>query len=112
MNVNSILKKEGIENIKALNTLEINKIASNISEKICKAFPEHNLNKSDLFINISRLNMYIATMPNDHSAAKYFYKNSSIYFSENIDFDNIGTLAIHEALHFIQEVKNKNNKQF
>jgi len=110
MNVNSILKKEGIENIRALNTLEINKIASNISEKICKAFPEHNLNKSDLFINISRLNMYIATMPNDHSAAKYFYKNSSIYFSENIDFDNIGTLAIHEALHFIQEVKNKNNK--
>ena len=75
MNVNSILKKEGIENIRALNTLEINKIASNSSEKISQAFPEHNLNKSDLFINISRLNMYIATMPNDHSAAKYFYKN-------------------------------------
>ena len=110
MNVNSILKKEGIENIRALGTLEINKIASNISEKICKAFPEHNLNKSDLFINISRLNMYIATMPNDHSAAKYFYKNSSIYFSEDINFDDIGTLAIHEALHFVQEVKNKNNK--
>ena len=110
MNVNSILKKEGIENIRALNTLEINKIASNISEKIIKAFPEHNLNKSDLFINISRLNMYIATMPKDYSVAKYFYKNSSIYFSEDIDFDNIGTLAIHEALHFIQEIKNKNNK--
>lgn len=110
MNVNSILKKEGIENIRALNTLEINKIASNISEKISKAFPEHNLDKSDLFINISRLNMYIATMPNDHSVAKYFYKNSSIYFSDDIDFDNIGTLAIHEALHFFQEVKNTNNK--
>ena len=65
MSINSILKKEGIENIKSLNTLEINKIASNISEKIVLAFPEHNLNKSNLFIDICRLNMYTASMPDD-----------------------------------------------
>lgn len=108
MSINSILKKEGIENIRSLSTLEINKIASNISEKICLAFPEHDLDKSSLFINISRLNMYIATMPKDHSVAKYFYKNNSIYFNENINFNDIGSLAIHEALHFIQEVRNNN----
>lgn len=110
MSINSTLRKEGIEDIKPLKTLEINKIASSISEKICSAFPEHNINKSDLFIAIARLNMYTAKMPQDHSAAKYFYKNNSIYFSNDMNFDNISTLALHESIHFIQEVRNKSGK--
>lgn len=110
MSINSILKREGIENIQPLSTLEINKLASNISEKICLAFPEHNINKSDLFIAIARLNMYKATMPQDHSAAKYFYKNNSIYFSNDINVEDIGTLALHECIHFLQEVRNKSGK--
>lgn len=110
MSINSALRKEGIEDIKPLSTLEINKIASNISEKICSAFPEHNINKSDLFIAIARLNMYRAKMPQDDSAAKYFYKNNSIYFSNNTNVDDISTLALHECIHFIQEVKNKSGK--
>ena len=48
-----VLKKAGIEIISKLTTLEINQIASNISEKICASFPEHNINKSDLFASIS-----------------------------------------------------------
>ena len=110
MSINSTLRKEGIEDIKPLSTLEINKIASNISEKICSAFPEHNINKSDLFIAIARLNMYRAKMPQDDSVAKYFYKNNSIYFSNNTNVDDFSTLALHECLHFIQEVKNKSGK--
>ena len=110
MSIQSTLKKEGINVIGKLNTLEINKIASNISEKICKAFPEHNLNQSDLFISIARLDMYIADMPNDMAMAKYFYKNSSIYFSKNMNFSDLNTLALHECLHFIQELKNKRGK--
>ena len=80
MSINSTLKKEGINVISQLNTMQVNSIASNISEKLSKAFPEHNIDKSDLFISIARLNMYIAEMPNDMAAAKYFYKNNSIYF--------------------------------
>lgn len=110
MSINSTLKKEGINVIGQLNTLEINKIASNISEKICKAFPEHNINQSDLFISIARLNMYIADFPNDMAVAKYFYKNNSIYFSKNINFNSLHTLALHECLHFMQELKNKHGK--
>lgn len=110
MSINSTLKKEGINVIGQLNTLEINKIASNISEKICNAFPEHNINQSDLFISIARLNMYIADFPNDMAMAKYFYKNNSIYFSKNINFNNLHTLALHECLHFMQELKNKHGR--
>ena len=67
------LKKEGIEVITTLTTLEINSIASKIAEALSSAFPEHNLNQSDLFATLSRLNMYIAKMPSDSAKAKYFY---------------------------------------
>ena len=110
MSIESTLKKEGINVIGKLNTLEINKIASNISEKICKSFPEHNINQSQLFISIARLNMFVAEMPNDMAMAKYFYKNNSIYFSKNINFNDLHTLALHECLHFIQELKDKRGK--
>ncbi len=110
MSIQSTLKKEGIHVIGQLNTLEINKIASNISEKICKAFPEHNINQSELFISIARLNMYVAEMPNDMAMAKYFYKNNAIYFSKNVNFNDLHTLALHECLHFMQECKNKHGK--
>ena len=110
MSINSILKKESIIVIKTLNTLEINKIASKIAEILCSKFPEHNLNKSDLFISISRLNMYIAKMPNDQAKAKYFYKNSSIYFSEDMDLEDLNTLAVHECIHFLQQLKDKRGR--
>ena len=110
MSINSTLKKEGIRVIGKLNTLEINKIASNISERIVAAFPEHGINQSDLFISIARLNMYLAEMPNDMAMAKYFYKNNSIYFSKDMDLNDLHSLALHECLHFIQEIKNKHGK--
>ena len=110
MSINSTLKKEGIRVIGKLNTLEINKIASNISERIVAAFPEHGINQSDLFISIARLDMYLAEMPNDMAMAKYFYKNNSIYFSKDMDLNVLQSLALHECLHFIQEVKNKHGK--
>lgn len=103
------LKKFGITNQKQLSVLEINKIASIISEKICSAFPEHGINKSELFIALSRINMYLADF-NDCSAAKYDFKNDTIYFNYNIDFKKIETPAIHECLHFVQAVKNNHGK--
>ena len=110
MSIKSTLKREGINIIGQLNTMEINKIASNISEKLSKAFPEHQLNQSDLFISIARLNMYLADMSSDMAMAKYFYKNNSIYFSKDMDLNTINTLALHESIHYIQTVKNNHGK--
>lgn len=109
MNTHSKLKKEGIEIVEQLDTLKVNNIAINISSKLCLAFPEHNLNKSDLFTSLSRLNMYVAKMPSSIVGAKYFYKDNSIYFNENIDMENISTMAMHECIHFIQELRDSNN---
>lgn len=110
MNINSTLKKEGIKIIDSLNALDINKIATTISNTMAEVFPEHHICQSDLFIAIARLNMYIAEMPNDMAIAKYFYKNNSIYFSKNLNFDGLNTVVFHECIHYMQELKNQNGK--
>ena len=109
MSANSILKKEGIEIVEQLDTLKVNTIAISIASKLCLAFPEHNLNKSELFTSLSRINMYIAKMPDDSAGAKYFYKNNSIYFNKEYDLDEMAKLAMHECIHYIQEFRDANN---
>lgn len=110
MSINSTLRKEGIRVIGQVKEQEINKIASNISSKLATAFSEHSLNETDLFNELSRLNMYIAEMPDDTAVAKYFYKNNSIYFNSTVDLSEINTLAVHECLHYMQESKNKHGR--
>lgn len=109
MSTNSRLKKEGIEIVEQLDTLKVNTIAISIASKLCLAFPEHNLNKSELFTSLSRINMYIAKMPEDSAGAKYFYKNNSIYFNKEYDLDQMAKLAMHECIHYIQEFRDANN---
>lgn len=109
MSINSELKREGIEVIKPLDTLSVISIAKNVATKLVMAFPEQNLNCNDLFIKLSRLNMYIAKMPIGMSCAKYYYKNSSIYFSDDIDFSKIDSFATHECIHYLQELRDSKN---
>ena len=109
MSVESELKKDGIEVVKRLDTLTINTLARNISVRLCKTFPNFGLNQEDLFIKLSRLDMYIAKMPDGMAEANYFYKNSSIYFNEHIPESDLEEFAIHERIHHIQEVKDKKN---
>lgn len=109
MSVETDLKKDGIEVIETLNTLKINSIARNLSQKICATFPEYGFNQNDLFIRLSRLNMYRAKMPEGMAEANYFYKNTSIYFNVHIADEDLEEFAIHECIHYIQEVKDKRN---
>ena len=109
MSIESDLKKDGIEVIKPLDTLKINSLARNISIKLCETFPNFGLNQNELFIKLSRLNMYRAKMPDGMAEANYFYKNESIYFNEHIPEEDIEEFAIHECIHHIQEVKDKHN---
>ena len=108
MSIEKVLKKEGIEIVNPLDTLTINSLAKNIANLLSSSFPSLNLNANDLFINISRLNMYYAKLPNGISA-KYFYKNRSIYFDCNLDLNNLTDVAIHECIHYLQEERDKNN---
>ena len=109
MSVESDLKKDGIVVTQKLDTLTINSIARNISLKICKTFPQYGLNQNELFIKLSRLNMYKAKIPEGMAEANYFYKNTSIYFNEHIADEDLEEFAVHECIHYLQEVKDKRN---
>lgn len=110
MSIESELKKEGIEVIKTLDTLQVNSIAKFVSDSLCDKFPEQNLNRNELFMQLSRLNMCIAKMPPSAALAKFYYKNSTIYFSDTLKIEDIQKLAIHECIHYIQQSTDKKNK--
>ena len=109
MNINSELKKEGIEVVRKLSTLEVNAIARNVANRLVKTFGNYGLNSTDLFMKLSKLDMYKARMPEGMSEANYFYKNTSIYFNEHIDDNELEEFAIHECIHYLQEVRDKRN---
>lgn len=109
MSIESDLKKDGIEVLEKLDQLKVNSIAKNVSIRLCLTFPHFNIDQKDLFIKLSKLDMYIAKMPEGMAEANYFYKNSSIYFNEHICYDNLEDFAIHECIHYLQEVKDKKN---
>ena len=107
MSIESELKKAGIEVVGTLDTLNSNTLAHDVAEKICKAFPEQNFIFQNLFIALSRIPMYIAHMPEGLAEANYFYKNSSIYFKAGVSVDELEKFAMHEFIHYLQEIKNK-----
>lgn len=107
MNVENELKKDGITVIKPLDTLSITLIAKFVAEKFMSFFPFSRFYYHDLFVKISRLNMYIADMPKGMSEANYFYKNSSIYFKDDLTIDQMKELTVHEFIHHFQEIKDQ-----
>ena len=109
MSIESDLRKDGIRVVDILDTMSVNRIAHNIAAKLCDTFPELCFNETDLFAKLSRLGMYRAVMPDGMAEANYFYKNTSIYFNEKIAFEDLEEFAIHECIHYIQEVKDKRN---
>ena len=109
MSIESDLRKDGIRVVDILDTMSVNRIAHNIATKLCSTFPELCFNENDLFIKLSRLNMYRATMPEGMAEANYFYKNTSIYFNDKIAFEDLEEFAIHQCIHYIQEIKDKKN---
>ena len=109
MSIESDLRKDGIRVVDVLDTMSVNRIAHNIAARLCDTFPELCFNESDLFAKLSKLSMYRATMPEGIADANYFYKNTSIYFNEKIAFEDLEEYALHECIHYIQEVKDKRN---
>ncbi len=107
MSIESDLRKDGIKVIRPLDTLSINTISRNIAEKLCKTFPDQNFIFQNLFIALSRIPMYIADIPDGFAEATYFYKNSSIYFKQGLNLDELEKFAIHEFIHYLQEIKDK-----
>ena len=110
MNVEAALKKDGIKVLEKLDTLKVNSIAKSIADKLASTFSQFNLDKESLFAKLCKLDMYYAEMEEGMAEANYFYKNTSIYFNKNIAFEDLEEFAVHECIHYLQEIKdNKEN---
>ena len=107
MSIESDLKKDGITVVGKLDTLSVNSISRDIAEKLCKAFPNQNFIFQNLFIALSRIPMYIADIPEGFAEATYFYKNSSMYFKQGLSLEELEKFAVHEFIHYLQEIKDK-----
>ena len=108
MSIKTDLKKEGIEVIYQLDTDLTEKILKSIAHKLTQTFTDFYLNEDEIFTKFLKLNMYKAKMPEGMAEANYFYKNTSIYFNEHIDDEDLEEFAIHECLHYFQEKKEGN----
>ncbi|MCI9063300.1 MAG: hypothetical protein HFJ17_01675 [Clostridia bacterium] len=108
MSINTDLKREGIEVLYQLDKNTVKSIIKNISHKLVETFPEFYLDEKNLLTEFSKLNMYKAKMKEGMAEANYFYKNTSIYFNEHIEDEDLEEFAVHECLHYFQEVKDGN----
>ena len=107
MSIEKKKKKDGITVVGKLDTLSVNSISRDIAEKLCKAFPNQNFIFQNLFIALSRIPMYIADIPEGFAEATYFYKNSSMYFKQGLSLEELEKFAVHEFIHYLQEIKDK-----
>ena len=107
MGIESNLRKEGIKVTEELDKIKVNTIAKNVAQKIVAAFPELEFKLGEVFIKLSQLKMYYAEVPKGFSEANYFYKNTSIYFNQEVPIEKIENYAIHECIHYLQERKDK-----
>lgn len=110
MSIQKELEKEGIEVICKLDSLITNDIIKDISRRIIESFPNFEFTNKELCEKLSKLTMYRAKMLEGMAEANYFYKNTSIYFNELIEYEDLSEFAIHECIHYLQEIKDDNNK--
>ena len=104
------LKKNGITVVCQISQQYSNQIAYYVANTLVTKFPTLRLRYETILSSISNLKMVIADMPGSTSGACYFYKNSTIYFKKGLSLDKIKKLAIHECIHYFQEIKDKNGQ--
>ena len=101
------LENLGIEVTRKIEDKNIVKIVNQVTDKLIEAFPKHKLNYLDIYKSLLDTPMYYAKIPSGLSKANYYYKNSSIYFSEDTDLLEIDEYVFHECIHKLQEHKDK-----
>lgn len=96
------LKQYGIYNIKMLDTLTINSISAKLSKSLEKVLDTYLIDKNNLFIKLSRINMYYADFDEIHISAKYIPEYKGIFLKQDIDTENLDSSVLHECIHFLQ----------
>lgn len=108
--VEAELRKNEISVVCPIDQKNVNSIAVYVANALVSKFPNLRLNYNVITKSIASLPMYIAEMPQSVTGASYLYLNSSIYFRKGLSFENMKKLAVHECIHYFQEIKDQNGK--
>ena len=104
---NNSLGNTGIEVIEPLQDEKVIDIVNQVSTRIMTAFPDNDLSYLDIYKTLLDTPMYYAKIPKGLSKANYYYKNSSIYFSNTANISEVDEYIFHECIHRLQERKDK-----
>ena len=107
MSEKNSLGNTGIEVTEPLEDERIIDIVNQVSTRIMTAFPDNNLSYLDIYKTLLDTPMYYARIPRGLSKANYYYKDSSIYFSDRANISEVDEFIFHECIHRLQERKDK-----
>lgn len=101
------LKQLGIEEVEKLPDQMIIDISGQVATKLVVTFSESNLNYLEIYRLLLETPMFYANISSEIAKANYYYKNSSIYFSRNLNLEQLNEEVFHECIHKIQEHRDK-----
>lgn len=104
------LKNNNINIICPIDKNSVSIIANYVATVLSTKFPNLKINYNLIFNSIANLPMYIADMPTNSTGACYLYINSSLYFRKGLSFEDMKKLAVHECIHYFQEIKDEKGK--
>lgn len=101
------LKQLGIEVAEKVEDEKIVEIAGQVATKLTAAFPKNEISYLDIYRILLSTPMYYANISSEMSQVNYYYKNSTIYFSKQLQLERISEYVFHECIHRIQEHRDR-----
>lgn len=101
------LEAMGIKVIGKVEDLIVIEISNQVTNRLVNSFPKCKLGYLEIYKALLDAPMYYAEIPEGLSKANYNYKDSSLYFSEDIDVFDIDQYVFHECIHKLQEKRDK-----
>ena len=110
MHINKYFKELNIVPISEIDIREKCEFANKVAMIIVDKFTDYDIDYLKIVDILQHTKIYIAKIPNNLSPVNYSYLDRKMYVSEEIELDTNNEFVLHEAIHRIQEYRNKKDK--
>ena len=110
MHINKYFKELNIVPISEIDIREKCEFANKVAMIIVDKFTDYNIDYLKIVDILQHTKIYSAKIPNNLSPVNYSYLDGKMYVSEDIELDTNNEFVLHEAIHRIQEYRNKKDK--
>ena len=110
MQINKYFKELNIVPISEVDIREKCEFANEVAMVMVDKLAAYNLDYLKIVDILQHTEMYIAKIPKNLSPVNYSYLDGKMYISEDIKLDIRNEFVLHEAIHRIQEYRNKKEK--